>query len=337
MLMRSKERRAPTPIGFGAVWLRLLSIAFLPPPESGVLDGYGGPQAFADRLIRELPGLSSDARVMASLRNQLPLLAEAAPIPFVDALEALLQGGSNIEQIFLDRGLFSSPFHIGLLWAVEVLAWSPEYLPRVVAATVQMHERFGGLMNGNSALTTLREIFLAWSPGTSASIGERLNVLRNVAQKHPRGTWELLLKLMPRPAGDSASPTQEPSWRDFGRSDRPLLTRAEVAKTYRAYAEFSLEQAESNLPRLLDLLPFFSEFPPEYRERLLRLIGSCESHDSADRLRAWNQIRDFVAKHRSFSDAFWALPEADLQDLEHLGRKFAPEVARIRMKWLFDD
>ena len=38
----------------------------------------GHPQAFVDDLIRSLPGLSSDHRLMASLGQDLALLAEAS-------------------------------------------------------------------------------------------------------------------------------------------------------------------------------------------------------------------------------------------------------------------
>ena len=38
-------------------------------------------QAFANRLLNDLPGLKTNPRLLTSLRNELPLLAEAAPNP----------------------------------------------------------------------------------------------------------------------------------------------------------------------------------------------------------------------------------------------------------------
>ena len=49
------------------------------------------PQEFVNGLVRSIPGLSNDHRLLASLQDNLALLAEAAPIPFLEALEHLLE------------------------------------------------------------------------------------------------------------------------------------------------------------------------------------------------------------------------------------------------------
>ena len=47
------------------------------------------PHIFADEVIRNLPGLNDDWRVLASIRDQYPRLMEASPGPFLDGLEEL--------------------------------------------------------------------------------------------------------------------------------------------------------------------------------------------------------------------------------------------------------
>ena len=68
------------------------------------------PQEFVNGLVRSIPGLSSDHRLLASLQDNLALLAEAAPVPFLEALEHLLEGDAGaIKPIFEEYKGFLTP------------------------------------------------------------------------------------------------------------------------------------------------------------------------------------------------------------------------------------
>jgi hypothetical protein len=97
------------------------------------LMGMPSPQAYADEVVRGLPSLNEDRRVLASLRDQYPRLMEAAPNPFLKSLEGLLEARpDDVRRLFVEGGMLgSAALHTGLLWGLETLAWSPEYLPRV--------------------------------------------------------------------------------------------------------------------------------------------------------------------------------------------------------------
>src|SRR5690606_24240816 len=113
----------------------LLRIAVLGDPlvASGALQGHTSAQDFVDRVVRTLPGLSEDPRILASFNRQLPVLMEAAPDPFLDALDSLVQGVPDQVATWLadESGIFGRSFHTGLLWGLEALAWSEDYLYRV--------------------------------------------------------------------------------------------------------------------------------------------------------------------------------------------------------------
>jgi hypothetical protein len=47
-------------------------------------------QQYVNDIVRSLPGLSSNYRLLASVRDELTLLAEAAPEPLLEALEHML-------------------------------------------------------------------------------------------------------------------------------------------------------------------------------------------------------------------------------------------------------
>lgn len=329
-----------------STWLRdglaetLLGIAVFDQRQSaGALAQVGGGQQFVNRLFRALPGLGSDPRMLAALRDQLPYLAEAAPVPFVDALESLLQGDSvRLKHLFRDRGFFGPTFHAGLLWALETLAWSADHLPRVTLILGGLDEIDPGGSIGNRPRNSLRDIFLAWHRATSAPIEQRLTAIRLLHDKHPDTAWWLLLKLVPHPH-DTATPTHEPTWRDFGRSEMPELTNREVVEGYRKYAELALDVAAGRLRRQIDLVETYPQFPPEYRKRVVEMLTASSKEQLPDdlRIQAWTALRKIVTHHRAFSDAGWAMAEKDLKELADLASRYIPKDPVSLHKWILDD
>ena len=85
----------------------------------------------------------SSGQLWRSLADVLPLLAEAAPQAFLDGVhEDLDQDAPLLGTMFQDsdRGswLFSSSPHTGLLWALETLCWSAEYLREASRALARL-------------------------------------------------------------------------------------------------------------------------------------------------------------------------------------------------------
>ena len=84
--------------------------------QAGLTLGVGAGQRFAEELVDSLPGLRTNYRLFASLRAELPLLAEAAPSPLLAALEHMLEGdGEAIRPLFVESEIFChlSPTTLG--------------------------------------------------------------------------------------------------------------------------------------------------------------------------------------------------------------------------------
>jgi len=127
-----------------------------------------------------VPGLRTDPRLLTSLRNELPLLAEAAPDPLLSALEQSLGGdGDLIRPIFNEQAgwIFPTSKHTGVLWALETLAWDPVYFRRAVLVLARLVAIDPGGRLGNRPFQSLTEIFVLWNPNTNASSAQRLNAL----------------------------------------------------------------------------------------------------------------------------------------------------------------
>jgi hypothetical protein len=151
----------------------------------------GDPQVFVDDLVRSIPGLSSDSTLMASLSQNLVLLAEASPRSFLEALERQLEGASpSILPIFDEHPGMITPvtYHCGLLWALEVIAWDAGYFERAVLCLAKLAAIDPGGKLSNRPINSLRAILLSWVPCTSVRTKRRL-VTKSEAwlNKHKNG------------------------------------------------------------------------------------------------------------------------------------------------------
>ncbi|MDI6709899.1 MAG: hypothetical protein QME76_04325 [Bacillota bacterium] len=309
--------------------------------ETGVIPGNQERQSFVDNLIRKLPGLNKDYRLIASLRNQLPVLAEVAPIPFLDALERLLQGPpESILPIFREgKGTFSGdPFYPSLLWALETLAWEPRYLARVGLVLARLAKVDPGGQLSNRPINTLREVFLAWHPGTSANLDERLQALDLILKREPEIGWNLLIQLMPS-LHEISRPTREPIWRDFGRSAKGTLTRSMVWEAYRQLIDRAILHADQDPNRWKELVSLYSNVSPPHRQAMengLRELAQTALPPKA-RMDLWSTLRKEVNNHLGFPNASWALPKDDIDRLSTIVKLFEPRDTIDQVSWIFDD
>jgi hypothetical protein len=324
-------------------WLRdglattLLQIAVLGPDMGLVISG-DTPQSFVDGIVKGLPGLSNDYRLIASLGNQLPLLAEAAPRPFLAALDSLLGGKiEDILPLFRAGGLFSrtSP-HTYLLWALEPLAWDPEYLSQVSLILSKLAIIDPGGPTNNRPMNTLKEIFLSWSPNTNATLPQRLGVLDQIIDIYPNVAWTLLTNLLPGPSGVSF-PNARPRFREAGASERERLTWATVFEAQREVVARALGLVGSEIARWKTVLASLSNFEPLQREEVFTLLQRMVDISTLDwKSEMWEVLFQEVNKHKSFPDAEWSLKRDDLARLDGITARLAPADTLQRNAWLFD-
>ena len=297
----------PNPTGYSD-WLRdglattFLLFAVWGPTARVNLGGHSG-QEWANNLLGELPGLGSDPRVLTSLKDELPLLAEAAPDPLLAALEHMLEGNSDlIRAIFNEQEglLFPSYKHTGVLWALETIAWDPEHFRRAVLVLAGLATIAPEIRLQNTPINSLKEIFLLWSPNTNANSASWLAALKEICEKHPMVGWALVRGLLPTTYGVS-SPTAKPKLREGGAADRSPVTYRELWENEAAVASLAIELAAHNVARWLDLIPFLSRFAPAERDGALRSLDSVVGHSTPEgRKRLWERLRDEVARHERF-------------------------------------
>lgn len=186
-----------------------------------IADGSG--EGFAAYLVRLLLGKANEDAtgiVWASLAPQLPLLAEAAPDAFLEAVRNGLAGEEPVLAKLFDDPSNQDPLftagspHCQLLWALETVVWSPEHFGLAVDLLARTAEVDPGGRLKNRPANSLVAVFCPWHPENAADNASRLAVVDGLRQHHPLIAWDLMLSMLPEAHGIH-HPTREPRYRDW--------------------------------------------------------------------------------------------------------------------------
>lgn len=304
---------------------------------------HGTPNALVDALISELPALGSFPHLYDSIKQQFAVLLEAAPDPLLDALERWLEGSPDQVRRMLStkRGLLQDwPDATELLWGLEALAWSPDYLLRVcqiLAALSRLYQSDGG-RDTNRPLEVLSQILMWWSPQTFAPLSERTGVVDRIIDEFPDVGWALLLEM--RPTGSMIqSPTAKPRMRDLAPAEQEVVTRRIVFDGLLATIRQILSAADHDVSRWVQVVGMMSHFPPEQREEARHRINELidEDLDATVRPLLWEALRDEIARHRTYAKTPWALRADELRRWDDILSRIGPTDPVLKVKWLFDD
>lgn len=316
--------------------LRLVAIhgRNLPFPEKSTVEG------FVSSIVENIPGLATDYRVLASLDSLLPSLIEATPFPFLKALEDLSSGdGSRLAPIFEggDDVMFDRTYYLGILRSLELLAWNPPYLIRVTKLLARLAAIDPGGRLSNRPLNSLAEIFLPWQPHTNASQILRHRAIAEILKSSPEIAWKLLALLLPGEM-DTSTGTARPEWREFEASEREVPTVGSARADYNEVLRLAIPLAGSDASKWKKLVEAAAQLSLSALQSTLEALVEHEDAISAAGQKAelWDGLREFVAKHRSFSDANWALPVAILDPIDRVLAQFSPESPIARYHHLFD-
>lgn len=304
------------------------------------LDAIEGPSYFVADLVASLPGLADDHRVIFGLERQLTYLMEAAPDPLLFALEQMLGGDRNqAAELFaetMNHGVARSQLP-NLLWALELQAWDPEYFRKVALLLAKLDDIDPGVKSGNRPIGSLRDIFVAWAPGTNAPLAERIAVLDEIIAQTPATGWRLIVQLLPR-FHDVKGPTQRPRFRDAGASERETLTLGLVRETYDAVTDRALSALGDDPKRWKEVAEAFPRFSPERRVQFLEMLSAhAMTIVGEDRLELRRQLRSIADRHGRFRTAEWAMSDTELAQLQGVVAGLESTDAMGQARALFDE
>ncbi len=288
------------------------------------------------KLLRD-----ADARRWWSLSDDFRLLAEASPNAFLGAVEdSLDQDEPPISALFGhdDGGVFGSEHLSDLMWALEALAWSPDWITRVSyilarldAIDVKPRKHTNGPMN------SLRAIHTLWLPQTYATQDQRMRALDLIRRREPIAAWKLMLELLPS-GHDSSSPSSLPRWRDFIVEKPEFVTWSLIQGGAAKITERLLADVGTDARRWASLLERLNNLAPSLELALVALdAAEPQITDKADRAFLWDKLRRILHRHREYSYVEWSLEEAVLERLEAIYDRLSPVDQIERSVWLFEN
>lgn len=275
----------------------------------------------ASHIVTELLK-DADWKRWASLNVHLPMLAEAAPDAFLEAVDSLLTSDTSpfINLFALeDSGVFGGNYVSGLLWALETLAWSPDHLIYATELLGELAAIDPGGNWGNRPKNSLAEIFLPWHYQTTADLEKRLAAIKRVERISPKVCSQLLTRLLPTPH-DTATGTRKPLWRQFPtRSNERGMPQAEYIEQINIYFDYAINLARKDFDLLINLVGKFGYLPLDKAILLIEFLSSAEvmNLESSQRNALWNKITSLTNNHRTHIEQAWAMSIELIERIEN--------------------
>lgn len=291
------------------------------------------------QIVRAVLGRANEdatGDLWLALIDLLPKLAEGAPEEVLSALRtALAPSGSLRPRIFADSSdwFASTSPHVYVLWALERLAWSTDYLGAAVQVLALLASLDPGGKLSNRPLSSLTSILRAWRPRTAASREARNAAARRVGRRFPVVGGELAVSLIPGPS-EFTGETAAPEFRDW--KTEPRVTTAELFEDITFYAGLAADLAATDPTIWLQLVPKLPDLPVPTRDDILGRLATGAIEPEETRTRVWAALTDLIRRHDEFSDSEWALPPAQLDRLRAVAATLAPADVVAAVEWLFD-
>lgn len=281
------------------------------------------------------------------IAEQLPLLAEASPEAFLECLENDLEEQEpTVGELFVrsDRDLFSghSMHAASLLWALDVLCWSKQYLVRAIRILTKLQRYFEHDDNLPNPLERMSIVLCTRLNQTEADIPTRQNALDACHKENPAVGSELLKRILF--PDSSIEMLNGPVYRPWESESLEIL-EDDYQTLVSGLVDRALAWADgdpSELPGLVDLLVSLDDrrFDRRLFDRTKEFLMRKAAGDDLDkeiRLAMYEKARAAAAKHTKYQGADWALPSSQCASLVELAEALAPRDDLRRFTHLFSE
>ena len=233
----------------------------------------------------------------ASLRDCLQDLAQLAPEEFLDRIEwHVLNNKQEILWLFPKKNseLFGSNNYISeLLWSLEILAWSPDYLIKSICTLGLLealpYERTNW---ANTPINSIVSILLPWYPQTLADLEKRKNALKSLKNDNLEIFWKALKKLLPNNT-TSTFGNPRPRYLSLIIPEKVNVTNKEVRECYSYLLELAVETVRDEIEKQLDLVDQIEYMNEQTLSSYLDCLEkSLESYTQEFAFTLWVKLRE---------------------------------------------
>ena len=309
-------------------------------PASGIVS-----EQLAAAAVQEILGSAQRDEagvVWQSLADVLPPLAEAAPEAFLDAVHNDLDRARPLlANMFIDYQEDtlrqpSSP-HPSLLWALETLCWSENYLLEASRALARLCSVDPGGRLVNRPINSLSNVLVGWVRQTSAPLDLRKRTLTQLCARMPEVGWRVILELWPS-SHEIAFPPASPRFRDWS-PESSAVSIAEWIEYIDHLTTLAIDLAGDDITRWADLVEKLGPLPPTQRARLITTIEQVADPsvmEDDERVAFWERLQKEIDRHRHYSSAQWSMDASILERLQEIADRIEPLENVERRGYLFD-
>ena len=300
----------------------------------------GKAEATSILAIREILS-NADWVLWGSGNYLLPMLAEAAPSEFINAIEATLKlKPCPFDELFAQEGdsITGGNYLVGLLWALEGLAWETDFLVKVCVLLGELASHDPGGKWCNRPSNSLATILLPWLPQTLGSVEKRKVAIQTLLSEQSEVGWSLLLQLLvPQQV---SSGTHKPKWRKiFPENWENSVSQKEYWDQISVYSELAVNTAGADPEKLTQLISMLDNLTrPSFDKLIIRLKSEDVLRLHEDKRRViWDALNVFTRKHRKFANANWAFPSNLIERIEDAAKMIAPKNPKACYQHLFGE
>lgn len=293
-------------------------------------------KAIVRNKVREIFEGKKDWRFWASLDQSVMLLAEASPDAFLTNLKIAIESGeSDFSDYLRPNSMMGGTEYAELLWALELCAWSPEYLfpvTRILMLLSAFEDTTSNVVNQPS--NSLWEIFKIWGPQTNATLNERMKILQKLEPEFPQPVWKLLIRMIPG-RHEFGHSTYRPRFTDIEqqRSNRNIHKEADIV------LDEILKRVNKAAYLWVDLFDEIFDLPvPALQIKLLEKLVELpkELLDQKTSSELWDKIEKKYANHLEFAGTGWSFKGRRLELLKNAYERFSPDDLVVRWSRFFD-
>jgi hypothetical protein len=285
----------------------------------------GKAEIIANFIVKNILS-SSDWRLWASLSAYLPLFAEASPNEFLVAVENAIDNQTNLFEKIFSQETTNNNYMTGLLWALESLAWSPDYFIRVIALLGRLALKDPGGNWANRPINSLTTILLPWFPQTTAKIEKRIIAVDILLKESPKIAWDLILSMLRSP-DQITTGSYKPNWREWIPDDwENGSTRQDYQEQILAYESLALKEAKKDVTKLVELIDRLNELSPPSQEELINYLSldTLLSLSDSERFCLWNALTDLTVQHKKYTEVDWVMKEEMIEKVIVVANKLKP-------------
>jgi hypothetical protein len=290
-------------------------------------------QVFSNDVVSKIFKHADKWEKWASVKDVTSLLAEASPTSFMDAInDALSTSPMIFEELMSDDGtVFGECRHSGLLWALEGVAWNPDYFFRATTILFDLSKVDKGGRWSNRPINSLKDIFVPALPQTNASPKQRLAALDALIDKDAMLVWKFSQEYY---NGGTMGESHQFRWRDTGGHRRPL--EHESNESFREYLKGLMPRLSELACRKENLIATTDEFtrlPEDIREKLLNALEKTDVNTFSDgeQKKLLQCLREALNWVNSYGDAE---RRKQVPSLWRIYNKYLPKDLIQRHGWL---